>query len=44
MAKDNFRGMPGGMNQTAMMKQAQKIQQEVIRMRRYGQCHCQRQA
>ena len=28
MAKNNFRGMPGGMNQAAMMKQAQKLQQE----------------
>ncbi|MBE6959496.1 MAG: YbaB/EbfC family nucleoid-associated protein [Ruminococcaceae bacterium] len=32
MAKSNFRGMPGGMNQAAMMKQAQKMQQELIRM------------
>ena len=32
MAKNNFRGMPGGMNQAAMMKQAQKLQQELIRM------------
>ena len=32
MAKNNFRGMPGGMNQMAMMKQAQKMQQEVMRM------------
>ena len=32
MAKNNFRGMPGGMNQAAMMKQAQKMQQEMIRM------------
>ena len=34
MAKNNFRGMPGGMgmNQAAMMKQAQKIQQEMLRM------------
>ena len=32
MAKNNFRGMPGGMNQMAMMKQAQKMQQELIRM------------
>ena len=32
MAKYNFRGMPGGMNQAAMMKQAQKMQQELIRM------------
>ena len=28
MAKNNFRGMPGGMNQASMMKQAQKMQQE----------------
>ena len=26
MAKGGFRGMPGGMNQAAMMKQAQKLQ------------------
>jgi len=32
MAKSNFRGMPGGMNQAAMMKQVQKLQQEAIRM------------
>ena len=32
MAKNGFRGMPGGMNQAAMMKQAQKLQQEMIRM------------
>ena len=32
MAKGGFRGMPGGMNQSAMMKQAQKMQQEMIRM------------
>ena len=32
MAKNNFRGMPGGMNQAAMMKQAQKMQQDMIRM------------
>ena len=32
MAKNNFRGMPGGMNQAAMMMQAQKMQQELIRM------------
>ena len=29
MAKGGFRGMPGGMNQAAMMKQAQKMQQEL---------------
>ena len=28
MAKGGFRGMPGGMNQAAMLKQAQKMQQE----------------
>ena len=28
MAKGGFRGMPGGMNQSAMLKQAQKMQQE----------------
>ena len=32
MAKGGFRGMPGGMNQAAMMKQAQKMQQERLRM------------
>ena len=32
MAKGGFRGMPGGMNQAAMMRQAQKIQQDMIRM------------
>ncbi len=32
MAKNNFRGMPGGMNQANMMKQAQKMQQELLRM------------
>ena len=32
MAKGGFRGMPGGMNQAAMMKQAQKMQQEMMRM------------
>ena len=32
MAKGGFRDMPGGMNQAAMMKQAQKMQQEMIRM------------
>ena len=31
MAKGGFRGMPGGMNQAAMMKQAQKKQQEMLR-------------
>ena len=28
MAKGGFRGMPGGMNQASMLKQAQKMQQE----------------
>ena len=32
MAKNNFRGMPGGMNQAAMMKQAQKMQQDMLKM------------
>ena len=32
MAKGGFRGMPGGMNQAAMMKQAQKMQQDLMRM------------
>ena len=32
MAKNNFRGMPGGMNQGNMMRQAQKMQQELLRM------------
>ena len=32
MAKGGFRGMPGGMNQASMMKQAQKMQQEMLRM------------
>ena len=33
MAKGGFRGgMPGGMNQAAMMNQAQKLQQEMMRM------------
>ena len=32
MAKGGVRGMPGGMNQAAMMKQAQKMQQEMLRM------------
>ena len=32
MAKGGFRGgMPGGLNQAAMMKQAQKMQQELLR-------------
>ena len=35
MAKGGFRGMPGGMggmNQAAMLKQAHKMQQEMLRM------------
>ena len=32
MARNNFRGMPGGMNQAAMLKQAQKMQQDLLRM------------
>ena len=32
MAKGGFRGMPGGMNQAAMIRQAQKMQQDMIRM------------
>ena len=32
MAKGGFRCMPGGMNQAAMIKQAQKMQQEMLRM------------
>ena len=32
MAKGGFRGMPGGMNQAAMMRQAQKMQQDLMRM------------
>ena len=32
MAKGGFRGMPGGMNQAAMMRQAQKMQQDMMRM------------
>ena len=32
MARNNFRGMPGGMNQAAMLKQAQKMQQDMLRM------------
>ena len=34
MAKGGFRGMPGGMNQAAMMRQAQKMQQDLIRMQK----------
>ena len=32
MAKGGFRGMPGGGNQAAMMRQVQKMQQEMLRM------------
>ena len=32
MAKGGFRGKPGGMNQAAMIRQAQKMQQDMIRM------------
>ncbi len=32
MGKNNFRGGYGGMNQAAMMKQAQKMQQDLIKM------------
>ena len=32
MAKGGFRGMPGGMNQAAMMRHVQKMQQEALRM------------
>lgn len=32
MAKGGFRGMPGGGSQAAMMKQVQKMQQEMLRM------------
>ena len=32
MAKGGVRGMPGGMNQASMLKQAQKMQQEMLRM------------
>ena len=32
MGKGGFRGMPGGMNQAALMKQAQKMQQDMLRM------------
>ena len=33
MAKGGFRGgMPGGMNQAAMMKQVQKMQQDMLKM------------
>ena len=32
MAKGGFRGMPGGMSTAAMMKQAQKMQQDMLRM------------
>lgn len=32
MAKNTFRGMPGGMSQANMMRQAQKMQQDLLRM------------
>ena len=32
MAKNNYRGGYGGMNQAAMMKQAQKMQQDLLKM------------
>ena len=32
MAMGGFRGMPGGMNQAAMIRQAQKMQQDLMRM------------
>ena len=32
MAKGGFRGMPGGMNLAAMIKQAQKMQQDMLKM------------
>ncbi|MCD8116670.1 MAG: YbaB/EbfC family nucleoid-associated protein [Oscillospiraceae bacterium] len=32
MAKNSYRGGYGGMNQAAMMKQAQKMQQDLIKM------------
>ena len=32
MAKGGFRGMPGGVSQGAMMKQVQKMQQDMLRM------------
>ena len=32
MAKGGFRGMPGGGNQMNMMKQAQKMQQDLLKM------------
>ena len=32
MAKNNFRGGFGGMNQMQMMKQAQKMQQDLLKM------------
>ena len=38
MAKGGFRGgMPGGMNQAAMMKQAQKLQQQMLQMQQEQQ-------
>ena len=32
MARGGFRGMPGGMNQMQMMRQAQKMQQDLMKM------------
>ena len=32
MAKSGFRGFPGGGNQMNMMKQAQKMQQDILKM------------
>ncbi len=32
MARNNFRGMPGGMNQAAMLKQVEKMQKEMQKM------------
>ena len=32
MAKGGFRGMPGGMDQMQMMKQAQKLREDMMRM------------
>ena len=34
MAKGGFRGGYGGMNQSSMMKQAQKMQQDFLRMQK----------
>ena len=32
MAKGGFRGMPGGMNKAALLKQVQNMEQEMLRM------------